>query len=193
MNDRTPLPIDLVKDFVTACHARETVVTEMLDSEPALARASIDWGEGDWENGLEAAGHMGNPSIAELLLSRGMTQSIFSAAMMGERALVEQHLKADPSAVSTPGVHGISLIYHAAISGNVDLAGSIQSVSDAPGKSDAVHAAVKFAHVEMVAWLIGNGATDLSRPNFQKKTPLDVAIESDLPEIAELLKTKGAQ
>jgi hypothetical protein len=116
MSERVPIPIDQVRDFVVACHAKRNVVSEMLDDEPGLARASIDWGEGDWENGLEAAGHMGNRKIAELLLSRGVCRTVFSAAMMGEANLVRQMLAADPSAVSWPGVHGISLIYHVALS-----------------------------------------------------------------------------
>jgi hypothetical protein len=192
MNERTPLPTDVVKEFVIACHARMGKVTEMLESEPALLRATIDWGEGDWENGLEAAGHAGSSQIAELLLSRGMSRTIFSAAMMGEAATVERILATDPSAVSAPGVHGISLIYHVAISGDVDIADICQSCGDAPGKDDAIHAAVKFAHTDTVTWLIENGAKDLSTLNFQGKTPLEAATESGHDQIADLLKSHGA-
>ena len=190
MSERVPLPAEDVKDFVSACHARKSVVVDMLNDEPKLVRACIDWGEGDWENGLEAAGHMGNRSIVELLLSKGAPRTIFSAAMMGERSLVESFLSAGSASVSIPGVHDISLIYHVALSGDVDLAAIVQSVSDAPGKNDALHAAVKFGHTNMVAWLINNGANDLDRLNFQKKTPLEVATESGFTEIIELLRAQ---
>jgi ankyrin repeat protein len=193
MNERIPLPVETVKDFVIACHARIAVVTEMLDAEPKRVRASIDWGEGDWENGLEAAGHVGNRGIAELLLSRGMSRTIFSAAMMGEAATVERLLATDPSAISAPGVHGISLIYHVAISGDIDIADICQACGEAPGKDDAIHPAVKFGHTDMVAWLIENGARDLSRLNFQGKTPLEVAVEGKHTGIENLLKKHGAK
>jgi hypothetical protein len=55
MCERIPLPIERVKEYIVACHARAARVTELLEDEPRLLGASIDWGEGDWENGLEAA------------------------------------------------------------------------------------------------------------------------------------------
>ena len=188
MSERVPIPIDQVRDFVIACHAKRDVVSEMLDDEPGLARASIDWGEGDWENGLEAAGHMGNLEIAELLLSHGVSRTVFSAAMMGESALVKQLLKTDPSAVSTPGVHTISLVYHVALSGDVGIAECVDAAGDSPGKDDALHAAVRFGHTEMAAWLLANGVEDPTKLNFQKKTPLEVATEAGYDRIVSLLK-----
>ena len=192
LSERIPLPADAVKDFITACHARPNVVSDLLNDEPQLVRASTDWGEGNWENGLEAAGHMGNREIAELLLSRGVTHTIFSAAMLGERKLVESN-PVSPDAASTPGVHGISLIYHVAISGDTDMADIVQSTTDAPGKDEALHPAVKFAHIDMVAWLIENGAQNLSVHNFQNRTPLYVALESDQSDIVSLLRQYGAK
>lgn len=192
MSERVPLPYDLVKAFVVASHARMNLVVDMLADEPALARASLDWGEGDWENGLEAAGHMGNREIAEHLLDHGQTPTVFSAAMMGEQKIVEPIVRQNASAAKTPGVHGISLIYHVAISGNVELAELVQSAADAPGKDDALHPAVKFGHLDMVTWLIDNGAQDLSRQNFQKQTPLQVAQDLGLEDIARLLQSNGA-
>lgn len=192
MSERLPLSIEQVKAFILACHAKHDRVVELLDEQPRLLRASMDWGEGDWENGLEAAGHMGHRDIAELLLSRGMTRTLFSAAMMGEKSIVEQLLAADPGAVSHPGVHRMSLIYHIAISGNTDIAEIAQACGEVPGKDAAIHPAVKFDHLDMTAWLIHNGASGLDKLNFQNQTPLAVAREAGNEPIANLLLKHGA-
>jgi len=192
MSKRIPLSPDQVKTFILACHAKHDRVVELLDEQPRLLRASMDWGEGDWENGLEAAGHMGNRDITELLLSRGMDRTLFSAAMMGEKEIVERLLAADPGAVSHPGVHRMSLIYHIAISGDPDIAEIAKACGDVPGKDAAIHPAVKFGHLDMTTWLIDNGATDLNTLNFQEQTPLAVALENGNEDLANLLKQHGA-
>src|SRR4051794_35345523 len=72
----------LVKDAVGASHGNMARIRELVESQPALARASIDWGFGDWETCIDAAAHVGNKPIAELLLINGARPTIFSAAMM---------------------------------------------------------------------------------------------------------------
>ena len=47
------------------------MVKVLLDNEPKLINATMDWGAGDWESGLGGASHMGRRDIAEYLLSRG--------------------------------------------------------------------------------------------------------------------------
>ena len=191
MNDRVPIDAELVREFVVASHAQLEKVTLLSDEEPGLVRASIDWGEGDWECGLEAASHMGNRDIALLLLEKGAAMTVFSAAMLGETKLVRAFLQSDPALASRPGVHGISLIYHVAYSGKVEMAELLPP--EPPGRSDALHAAVRFGHKEMVAWLLENGADDVNKPNFQSKTPLAAAIQRDELEIAELLRQNGGR
>ncbi len=65
-----------------------------LGDEPRLANATWDWGGGDWESALGAAGHMGRRDIAELLLAHGARLDLFVAAMLGEVEVVRAILDA---------------------------------------------------------------------------------------------------
>lgn len=112
--DKGPaLKPELVKDFVGACHGNITKVKELFALEPGLLNASWDWGGGDFESGLEAAGHVGNKEIAGYLLSNGARMNIFCAAMLGKIEVVKTILTAFPDLKSSKGPHGIQLIHHA--------------------------------------------------------------------------------
>src|SRR5688572_28020633 len=71
---------DLVKEVVGASHGNLARVKELVTARPALARASWDWGYGDWETPIDAASHVGNRAIAELLIAHGARPTIFTAA-----------------------------------------------------------------------------------------------------------------
>ena len=49
----------LVKETVGVSHADVKRVRELVERQPALANAVVDWGFGDWETALGAASHMG--------------------------------------------------------------------------------------------------------------------------------------
>ena len=66
-----------------------------------MARASIDWGFGDWETCLDAAAHVGNKPIADFLLAHGARPTIFSAAMMGQLDAVKAFIAARPGIQKT--------------------------------------------------------------------------------------------
>ncbi|MDX1913126.1 MAG: hypothetical protein SFV22_16650 [Saprospiraceae bacterium] len=108
-----PLPPELVKEWVGKAHSDLARVKELIVQEPRLLNASWDWGGGDYESALEAAGHVGNREIAEFLLARGARMNIFCAAMLGELALVKATLKAYPELKSSAGPHGLQLKHHA--------------------------------------------------------------------------------
>ncbi len=103
----------LVREAVGVSHRDLKRVTELVDRQPALARASIDWGFGDWEACLDAASHTGNRSIAEFLLAHGARPTIFSAAMLGQLDVVKAFVAARPGTQRTLGPHGLTLMWHA--------------------------------------------------------------------------------
>lgn len=107
----------LVKKYVIACHARLDYVKEMLEEFPTLLNSSYDWGSGDFERGIEGAGHMGNHEIAEYLLSKGARLNIFCAAMVGNLDFVKAALTFTPSLKSSKGPHGFDLLHHAKAGG----------------------------------------------------------------------------
>ena len=107
----------LVKDAVGASHGNFARIRELVEKQPAMARASIDWGFGDWETCLDAAAHVGNKPIADFLLTHGARPTIFSAAMMGQLDAVKAMIAARPGIQKTLGPHGITLMSHAKAGG----------------------------------------------------------------------------
>ena len=107
----------MVQDFVIYAHSELDLTKKLLDKEPALLNASIDWGAGDWETGLGGASHMGRRDIVELLLERGARIDIFCAAMLGQLDAVRSFLTLQPALIDAKGPHGFSLHFHAQVGG----------------------------------------------------------------------------
>ena len=110
-------PPELVREMVTVAHFDLNRVKELVDARPSLARASWDWGFGDWEDALGAASHMGNRPIADYLISKGARPTMFSAAMLGQLEVVKAFIAAQPGAQRIRGPHSISLLAHAKAGG----------------------------------------------------------------------------
>lgn len=114
MQDRpAPISADLVQEFVKVSHGNIDKVKEMLNQQPNLLNAAWDWGNGDYETGMNAAGHMGRADIAEYLLSKGARMDIFCAAMLGKLDIVKPILDAYLNLKTSKGPHGLKLIHHA--------------------------------------------------------------------------------
>ena len=126
-------PSDLVREVVGASHGNVARVKALVAERPALARASWDWGYGDWETALGAASHVGNREIAELLLTNGAHPTIFSAAMLGQLEVVKAFILAQPGIQKTRGPHGISLLNHAKAggAGAAAVVGYLEALGDA--------------------------------------------------------------
>jgi hypothetical protein len=107
----------LVQDFVIYAHFDLDMVKKLLDKEPALLNATMDWGAGDWETGLGGASHMGRRDIVEFLLDRGARIDLFCAAMMGQLDAVKAFLTLQPKLIDAKGPHGITLHFHAQVGG----------------------------------------------------------------------------
>lgn len=103
----------LVQDFVIVCHMDLAMVKQLLQREPNLVNAFMDWGAGDWESGLGGASHMGRRDIVEYLLEKGARIDIFCAAMMGQLDAVRAFLTLQPKLIDARGPHGFTLHFHA--------------------------------------------------------------------------------
>jgi hypothetical protein len=108
----------LVQDFVIYAHGDLPMTKKLLEKEPALLNAAMDWGAGDWETGLGGASHMGRRDIAGLLLEKGARIDIFCAAMMGLVDAVKAFLTLQPALIDARGPHGFSLHFHAQVGGD---------------------------------------------------------------------------
>lgn len=101
------------RKIVGACHTQFDVVKEMVTARPELAKATHDWGFGDWESALGAASHMGRKDIAELLIEHGARPNIFTLAMLGKLEAVKAAIEAMPGIQRIKGPHGLTLLFHA--------------------------------------------------------------------------------
>lgn len=85
--------------------------------------------------------------------------------MLGREDDVRRFLGEQDGLASAPGVHGISLMWHAALSSG---------------------------QVEMVRWIMARGANDASVRNFQGQTALEAAEARGSKEIADFLRERAS-
>lgn len=124
---------DVVKEMVSVAHGNLARVKELVSARPALARASWDWGYGDWETAIDAASHVGNRPIADYLIANGARPTIYTAAMMGQLAIVKAWVETIPGVQRNRGPHGLTLVAHAKAggAGAADVLKYLESLGDA--------------------------------------------------------------
>jgi hypothetical protein len=111
--DPEPYKIDVVKEFVIAGHGKLDRVKEMLEEYPNLLFCRYDWGNGDFEEAIEGAGHVGNKEIAKYLIEKGARPNLFVLTTLGETTVVKSAIEKYPSLLTARGPHGLSLLHHA--------------------------------------------------------------------------------
>ncbi|MEO7999607.1 MAG: hypothetical protein ABI852_19300 [Gemmatimonadaceae bacterium] len=141
----------LVLEMVSVSHGNPTRVRELIAKQPALAKTSWDWGFGDWETPIDAASHVGNREIAEVLLKSGARPTIFSAAMMGQLSVVKAFVEATPGVQRILGPHSITLLAHAKAGGAP--AQTVRDYLESLGDADPVPAFVPLTEAERAGYL----------------------------------------
>lgn len=178
----------LVQAVVGAAHSDLDRVRELITGRPALAKASWDWGFGDWESALGAASHTGRKEIAELLLAHGARPTIFSAAMLGQLGVVRAMVEAAPGIQSTPGPHGIPLLAHARAGG--EPAAPVAEYLERVGGADERPPTVPLGpdgHAPLLGeYTFGPGANDLLRVTEHERRGFLQLARADGPSRALL-------
>lgn len=123
-----PYKMEMVKEFVIAGHGDFGKVQSMLKDHPNLLYSKFDWGNGDFEAGIEGAGHVGNKEIANYLIEAGSRVTLFVLTMLGRTDLVKPVLEAYPKLIFANGPHGFTMLHHARAGGKdgEELAGWLQ-------------------------------------------------------------------
>ncbi|TMI32214.1 ankyrin repeat domain-containing protein [Candidatus Bathyarchaeota archaeon] len=188
----TPLSTDLVREFVIAGHGNLEKVRKMLEERPDLLNAAYAWTENDHETAIQAAAQVGSVPVAEYLLEKGAPLEICTAAMLGRKEEVERRIRENPGNINSTGAHDITLLTHAALSGDIELVQYLFQNGAKTGSSSALQTAVTRGYYDLIVWLIENASPDLNAKNFQGKTPLSIAIERKQEKIAQLLKNHDA-
>jgi ankyrin repeat protein len=180
---------NLTREYIIAAHSDLPKVRALLAEHPDLLDAAYDWGAGGIEDGISAAAHVGNRAIAEFYLSQGIPLTICAAAMLGWVDDVRAFLVADPTLAQARGAHGIPVLFHAALSGKVEIAEMLVAAGCQEGFNHALHGAADFGQHGMAVWLLAHGVTDASTPDYQNKTPLEKAQERGDTAMIALLQT----
>ena len=104
---------DLVREFVRVAHSDFGQVQKMLEETPHLLNATQDWGDGDFESAIGAAGHMGLKDMSNYLIAKGARFDIFVLTMLGKTEIVKSWIELYPNLLQSIGPHGFTLLHHA--------------------------------------------------------------------------------
>jgi ankyrin repeat protein len=187
-----PREIKPLQEFVIAAHGSSPgdldKVKQLLAEYPELLNQGYEWDPTDIETALQAAAHMGQPAIAEYLLSQGAPLDICTAAMLGRSDAVQQFLAQDPTQINAVGAHTIPLLTHAVWSDNIRLVQQIWEQGAQAGASEALSNMVSDKRFRMASWLLEHCDPDLNWKNFQGKTVIEVARDLGETQMIRLLE-----
>ena len=187
------LTLDQIEAFIVAAHGNLPRVREMLILHPGLLNARHYWTETDSETAIQAAAQTGSVPVVEYLLERGAPLEICTAAMLGRKDDVKRMLDEDPGLIEARGAHGIPLMPHAALSGNVELAKMLYERGATGSISHALSNAVMHGDARMARWLLDNARPDLAWTSYEGKNLLTIARETGKPEMLTLLQEYGVK
>jgi len=74
---------EITNEVVGVSHFNLDRLKELVNRRPELARATWDWGFGDWETAIGAASHVGRKDIVDYLISRGGKTRYFHFCHVG--------------------------------------------------------------------------------------------------------------
>ena len=133
--------------------------------------------------------------MARYLLEKGARFDAFCAAMLGEKAVIGSLVAADKTVVNTRGPHGYCLLYHAAISGDTEIAEILNPHVKMRARdfNQSLSAAVRDGHLAMTKWLLKEGVTDPNLEDALGRRPLATALDGNFQEVAHVLREHGAQ
>lgn len=162
----------LIQDFVMFAHTDIDMVKKLLEKEPALVLAIMNWGAGDWESALGAGAHCGRHDIVELLLEFGARPDIFCAAMLGQVDVVRTMITHQPKLIDVKGPHGFTLHFHAQVGGDqsadvLDYLQTVKKIEMKPNPFLKMNEEPKKAEAEAKAG--GAATTTPEKPASEKK------------------------
>jgi hypothetical protein len=168
---------DVVREMVTVAHGNLARVKELVTARPALARAGWDWGFGDWETAIDAASHVGNRPIAELLIANGARPTIYTAAMLGHLGVVKGLIESLAGVQRNRGPHGITLLAHAKAGGPAAV--EVLRYLEALGDADPRYTNLPLTDADQSAiagdYAFGSSAADRFRVATNSRGDLTIA------------------
>jgi ankyrin repeat protein len=135
--------------------------------------------------------------VARLLVSKGATSNIFLDTAIGRFERIQQRVQRNLKIVNNTGVGGWTLLHHAAVAGQYEIADFLISknanINAETIKGETpLHLAVSRGREKIVKLLILNGA-DVNLRNKYGNTPLQIAKTNEDREVIKLLQKYGGR
>lgn len=180
---------ELVKELVGAGHFNLPRVQALLAEHPELIHAVAPWNE----TVLQAASHVGNLPAVQWLLQQGAVPDLCTWAVLGNLDQVRAAVEADPGQALFRGVHGISLLTHAAFGGSLEVVaylldhGAAPHLSEPEGSLTPLHGAAYAGNRAVVQRLVERGASRTAQ-DFERCTPAQRADQVGHTHLLDLLQ-----
>lgn len=192
------VPLTEQWSFVGKGHFDLDAVQRGLAAHPELVHASAT----TTELAVEAAGHVGQREIVELLLEHGAPYSMPAAIVRGKPAEIAALLEHEPDRIHERGPHDFPLLWYPVLAGgSLDVAelllarGAEIEMQHYLGTT-ALHLAAAHGQPDMVALLLERGADPHRRGrkfDRQGQTPRDLALAEGHVEIARMLEDHASR
>ncbi|WP_431121116.1 hypothetical protein [Flagellimonas flava] len=118
---------ELITEFVFAAHRSLEETQKILEKHPLLLNCANQFIKGDFETAVGGASHMGRRDIVDYLVSKGARLDIFNYAFLGYDDFVKKMIADHPHLLRAPGPHGFTLLHHAEVGKQMELAEWLQS------------------------------------------------------------------
>lgn len=187
------VPLTEQWSFVGQGHFDLEGIRQGLAAHPELVHASAT----TTELAVEAAGHIGQREIVELLLEHGAAYSMPAAIVRGNVTEIAALLEHEPDRIHERGPHDFPLLWYPVLAGgSLDVAelllarGADIEMQHHLGTT-ALHLAAAHGQPDMVALLLEHGADPRRRGRKferQAQTPRDLALAEGHVEIARMLE-----
>lgn len=178
---------DKVREFVIAAHSDLDKVKTLYAEHPELIDEAIEWSPGQTESPLQAAAHTGRREIAEFLLTNGAKPNMVAYAMLGDEEKFSAMLAENPDNINEIGAHNFSLMFHAALGGNLSIIETVNEKAGSVELGSALLASVMAKQVDAAKWYIEHDAP-LDATDFRGRTALEMSVEAEDETFITLLK-----